>query len=383
MTVRCFAFLSVALACCISPASDWNYLLRRHINNTNTRVQLSRGDSDETQYYSELADLRDESAEIAQEVVDLIRTTEVGDPIRFMALDLILTNKFSGEPSFTAAQHLVGSKLDDDQLAQICRGMAFGYPGPSPASEAALRSIIDNTDSDELESIAKLCLARILRTRMEDAAAVQRLSKRRYHVVKEIGSEHAARMLKLDLTAARNEALQLLNKIQGKLGDRKLGERPLNDIAAQELHAAKRKTIGCLAPTIAGNDTSGTNFELTDYDGRVRVLLFWGHWCVPCRKAYPLYRSLVSEYPESAFAFLGINSDKQLATINDVIEEKEVTWRCWWDEGRRIHAEWNLTGAPHIYVLDKNRRIAFVDVRGEELREAVALLTEEERETKE
>lgn len=324
MSVRSLAFVMAMLACSTSSASDWNYLLKRHIKNTNTRVQLSRGD-DDANYYAQLAKLRDESSEIAHDLVELIRGTELGNPIRFMAIELVLTDKFAGDSSFGAVESLLESNLTADQLAQICRRMAFGYPGPSPASEAALRRIIGISTSDELRSLAKLCLARILRARIEDGVAVQRLSKRRYHVVQELGAQHAARMLDLDLDNARNEALHLLTEVQGKLSDQKSGERTFNEIAAQELHALKRQSVGCVAPEITGKDTSGVEFELADYDGRVRVLLFWGQWCVPCRRAYPLYRSLVSEYPESTFAFLGISSDKELATIKDVIETKEVT----------------------------------------------------------
>ncbi len=185
-------------------------------------------------------------------------------------------------------------------------------------------------------------------------------------------------MLRLDLEDVRVEILDLLSDIQGKLGDRKMDERSLNDVARQELQIARRQTIGCKIPEISGTDTSGVDFELADYDGRVTVLLFWGHWCGPCRKGYPLYRSLVSDYPESSFCFLGINSDKKVETINEVIEKDEVTWRCWWDGDGRIHGQWNLMGAPHIFVLDKNGHMAFVDVRGEELREAVTLLLEDD-----
>jgi hypothetical protein len=40
----------------------------------------------------------------------------------------------------------------------------------------------------------------------------------------------------------------------------------------------QRLQVGAVAPDIAGNDTDGTPFELSDYRGKVVVLDFWGDW---------------------------------------------------------------------------------------------------------
>jgi hypothetical protein len=40
----------------------------------------------------------------------------------------------------------------------------------------------------------------------------------------------------------------------------------------------QRLQVGAVAPDIAGNDTDGTPFKLSDYRGKVVVLDFWGFW---------------------------------------------------------------------------------------------------------
>lgn len=45
---------------------------------------------------------------------------------------------------------------------------------------------------------------------------------------------------------------------------------------AQEF--AKKLAIGQPVPDIIGTDLDGTAFKLSDYDGKVRVISFWGYW---------------------------------------------------------------------------------------------------------
>ena len=211
MISRSIKLVLLILACCVSAGADWCALLKTHTDNTNARVKLSREDLGDTEYYAQLEKLRIESAEVGTDLVALIDETELTNPVRAYALDLVLTDKYSGESSFDAADRLIESNLTEDQLAQMSRSMAFGYPGPSPASESALQKIIESTSSDELKSLSKLCLARILRKGMEDATSVQRLPVRRYHVLKELGTGYAARMLMLESEKLRPRILELLN----------------------------------------------------------------------------------------------------------------------------------------------------------------------------
>ena len=44
------------------------------------------------------------------------------------------------------------------------------------------------------------------------------------------------------------------------------------------LEFAGKLEIGKPIPDIVGTDVKGVDFKLSDYDGKVRVLTFWGHW---------------------------------------------------------------------------------------------------------
>jgi thiol-disulfide isomerase/thioredoxin len=83
----------------------------------------------------------------------------------------------------------------------------------------------------------------------------------------------------------------------------------LGDAARHLLFEIDHLQIGKLAPEIAGKDVKGADFRLSDYRGKVVMLVFCGDWCGPCRKLYPLEKQWTHELHDRPFAVVGVNSD--------------------------------------------------------------------------
>jgi len=96
---------------------------------------------------------------------------------------------------------------------------------------------------------------------------------------------------------------------------------------------------------------------------------------------YPHERSLVKQLADQPFALIGVNSDRDLDQIREVVKEKNITWRSFWNgpegTGGPISTEWGVTGWPTIYVLDADGRIRYKNVRGKEMDEAITTLLAE------
>ena len=63
----------------------------------------------------------------------------------------------------------------------------------------------------------------------------------------------------------------------------------------------------------------------------------------------------MQEMKDKPFVLLGVNSDPR-AKLKSIIEDKTVTWPCWFDGGDAlgpIASQWNVTGWPTIYIIDK------------------------------
>jgi hypothetical protein len=76
---------------------------------------------------------------------------------------------------------------------------------------------------------------------------------------------------------------------------------------------------------------------------------------------YPHERSLVKRFKSTPFALLGINSDSDKKALRKHMEDENITWRSWWDEGIAgpITTKWNVVTFPAIYIIDSKGVIRF------------------------
>jgi hypothetical protein len=83
---------------------------------------------------------------------------------------------------------------------------------------------------------------------------------------------------------------------------------------------------------------------------------------------FPHERSLVKKLEGKPFALIGVNSDKDRDEAKKLNEERQVSWRSFWDgptTAGPIASTWNVYSWPTIYVLDARGVI-----RGKNLRDA-------------
>ena len=84
---------------------------------------------------------------------------------------------------------------------------------------------------------------------------------------------------------------------------------------------------------------------------------------------YPHERSLVEKHADQPFVLLGINSDKDRQSLQEVIRKDNLLWRSWWDGSidGPIHEQWQVTARPAIFVLDQQGVIQFKSTSDEGL----------------
>lgn len=139
-------------------------------------------------------------------------------------------------------------------------------------------------------------------------------------------------------------------------------------------------TVGKPVPDIVGQDLDAAPLKLSDYRGKVVVLMFSGDWCGVCRAEYPYERLMLELYKNWPFALLTVQSDPSLAAAKQVKIDQRLDSRSWWDGGGAKNTEgpiasaWNVVGWPTTYVIDKAGIIRFVDLRREDLLKAVRQL---------
>jgi peroxiredoxin len=144
-------------------------------------------------------------------------------------------------------------------------------------------------------------------------------------------------------------------------------------------------TIGKTAPDIAGGDLDGVPFKLSDYRGKVVLLVFSGEWCGICRTQYPYERLLQELYREWPFAILGVESGDDPAVAKKANGAQGLQFRRWWNGDARadgtIASSWNVVGWPAAYLIDAQGVIRFVDLRDENLLKGARQLLLEQQQT--
>src|SRR5688572_12569567 len=69
--------------------------------------------------------------------------------------------------------------------------------------------------------------------------------------------------------------------------------------------------VGKPAPELSAVDFDGKPVKLSDYRGKVVVVVFWASWCGPCLKMIPHEKELATRFHDRPFAMIGVNNDSE------------------------------------------------------------------------
>jgi peroxiredoxin len=244
-----------------------------------------------------------------------------------------------------AVQLLLKDHVRSDRLGALLSLLAVQ---DFPVGEKPLREILKKNPHPARQAQACLGLALLLR---EKAAG---------------SPGQAAR-----LTA---EAEQLFERVVTRYA----GVKAVAAKARTELFEIRHLSVGKAMPDLRGKDSGGKDLKLSDYRGKVVVLIFWAAWCPPCMAMVPHERSLVKRLAGKPFALLGVNRDPSRASLEQCEKKHRITWQSFFD-GRDgpISKEHNIKRMPTIYVMDARGVIRYKGVRGEALDRAVDQLLAE------
>jgi thiol-disulfide isomerase/thioredoxin len=284
--------------------------------------------------------------------------------------------------------------------------------------EALIEGFYAAAKDREAKGLARLALAQYLVNKTKHVVYAQSLEgrpKRRHlnggKVVAEVDmtDEQYAELLMLrqcDPGAIEGEAQRLFEEVIAEYGDIPYITRRFQELDAllkaptptrrgmplsaagrrgiEETRARRKKTLGQAAedgldsmlnlavgkpaPEIDGVDLDGKPLKLSDYRGKVVVLVFWGTWCSPCMALVPHERELVARLKGQPFALLGIDCQDDKDAARKVVAEKQMTWPSWFDgpPGGPIASRYHIRSYPAVLVLDaqgiiRSRRQAELD----------------------
>ena len=98
---------------------------------------------------------------------------------------------------------------------------------------------------------------------------------------------------------------------------------------------------------------------------------FWASWCAPCRVENPFYVYLNTKFKTSEFQIVGVSLDRDKESWKNAIKtDGLVDWihishTMFWNEP--IARLYNIAQMPTAFILDSNKKIIAMDVKGDDL----------------
>lgn len=115
----------------------------------------------------------------------------------------------------------------------------------------------------------------------------------------------------------------------------------------------------------------GENVSLSDFNGKITLLEFWGSWCGPCREGNPELVKIYNEFKNRGFDILGVASDDKKEAWTEAVRKDNLTWQNVSDlKGDKNKAAliYGVSYYPANFLIDRSGVIIAKDLRGDALR---------------
>jgi len=122
-------------------------------------------------------------------------------------------------------------------------------------------------------------------------------------------------------------------------------------------------SVGDVPPDYLGQDENGDDILASGQRGKVVVVTFWATWCGPCLRELPVLQGIREQVGEDRLAIVAVNYG-QGKKIYKKILEKTPGWTLTfaYDPRNRAAKAFGVKGIPHMFIFDKQGKVASVHV---------------------
>jgi len=176
------------------------------------------------------------------------------------------------------------------------------------------------------------------------------------------------------------EARKVLGSIAGGAANINPRLKSAAKMQLGRIETLKKLQIGMPALDFEAEKFGGGKLRLKDFRGKVVLLDFWATWCAPCRREIPNVKKVYGEFHDRGFEIIGISLDREKEKLEEYIKSNEISWpqvfdgNAWDNRVGRLYA---VVSIPSTFLLDREGKIRYRNLRGEELRAAVEELVNE------
>lgn len=114
--------------------------------------------------------------------------------------------------------------------------------------------------------------------------------------------------------------------------------------------------------TAFNGEFNGQRFSLQDMRGQIVVLNFWASWCVECDKEMPLLEQAWNDYRDQGVWLIGVDYLDIDSEGLAYLDRFGTTYPNGPDIGSRIFQDYQCTGVPETFFIDKEGMIQHVQI---------------------
>lgn len=101
----------------------------------------------------------------------------------------------------------------------------------------------------------------------------------------------------------------------------------------------------------------GASWQLSDFAGRPKLLMFWATWCPPCKKLFPTIQAVEEEYAQQGVVVVAISvydeGDTRMFAISRGLSMTIL------EDGEELSERFGIPGTPTVLLLDSDNRVAY------------------------
>lgn len=168
------------------------------------------------------------------------------------------------------------------------------------------------------------------------------------------------------------EARKWYTELAEKHGDTAAAERARGALLRFELTGKQL--------TLTGQSLNGRTIDISDYRGRVVLVVFWATWCRPCTEDLPQLKDLYKQYRSQGFEVVGVNLDTTSEPIESYISQHGVPWPHIYEPGGLESGparQFGIISLPTMFLVDKRGKVLSKNISVADLKSQLPELLEQ------
>lgn len=115
--------------------------------------------------------------------------------------------------------------------------------------------------------------------------------------------------------------------------------------------------VGDPAPDFKLTDLNGEEHQLSDYKGQGVFVNFWGTWCKPCEKEFPLMERQYQVYKDQGVQILAVNIAQSDYEVKQYAEQRDLTFPIVIDKNKSVMEAYNIIPLPTTLLVNAEGNI--------------------------